>query len=98
MILCFLMKVPLAAFEGQDVVRFLFDDGLGEVSVHGIVKKERPSNRFSLKFDDHLPINTSTPLSRSSSMNSGSALLSVTTQLNSVTEAKKNGALCPSFE
>lgn len=38
LILCFLVKVPLVAFESEDVVCFLFDDGLGDVGVgaHGI--------------------------------------------------------------
>ena len=36
LILCFLVKVALIAFEGEDVVGLLVDDGPGDVGAHGI--------------------------------------------------------------
>ena len=33
LILCFFVKISLVAFEGEDVVGYLLDDGLGDVSI-----------------------------------------------------------------
>lgn len=50
LILCFLVKVSLVAFEGEDVVRILFDDGLGDVgmSAHGIEGDDLPGQGENL--------------------------------------------------